>query len=65
MAKAIKRPDDFYTVVMRDVAFDISNSCIVGGSAHHGDLTCPDPIPGSSAGRRVDAEHTLTIVGND
>ena len=65
MAKAIERPDGFYTVVLRDVAFHIPNSCIIVCSAHYSDLTCPDPIPGSSAGRRVDAQHTLTIVGND
>ena len=65
MAQATTCPDGFYTVVMRGVAFDIPISCMVGGSAHHGGLTCLDPIPGSSAGRRVDAQHTLTTVGND
>ena len=42
-----QRSDGYYTVGMQDYNFQVPNNQIVGCAAGCGDLTYPDPTPGS------------------
>ena len=42
-----QRSDGYYTVGMQDFNFQIPDNRIVGCAADCGDLTYPDPTPGS------------------
>lgn len=47
MPNSSQRSDGYYTVGMQDYNFQVPDNRIVGCAADCGDLTYPDPTPGS------------------
>lgn len=47
MPDSSQRSDGYYTVGMQDFSFQVPDNRIIGCAADCGDLTYPDPTPGS------------------